>query len=79
MPLFFFWGQKVCRKSKSLKKIHYLTLLFCLFSVPPNKPTIFDESGREVRDLIGPYLEGDTIVLKCIASGGKKNFIILNK
>jgi hypothetical protein len=40
-------------------------------SVPPNKPTIFDESGREVRDLIGPYLEGDTIVLKCIATGGK--------
>ena len=38
--------------------------------VPPNKPTIFDESGREVRELIGPYLEGDTIVLKCIASGG---------
>ena len=41
------------------------------FPVPPNKPTIFDESGREVRDVIGPYLEGDTIVLKCIASGGE--------
>ena len=41
------------------------------FAVPPSKPTIFDETGREVKDLVGPYLEGETIVLKCITSGGK--------
>ena len=43
--------------------------MFCI-AVPPSKPVIFDESGREVKDLVGPYLEGETIVLKCITSGG---------
>ena len=42
-----------------------------LFAVPPSQPTIFDETGREVKDLVGPYLEGETIVLKCITSGGR--------
>ena len=41
------------------------------FSVPPSIPTIYDETGRQVKDLVGPYLEGETIVLKCITSGGK--------
>ena len=46
-------------------------IFFLYFAVPPSKPTIFDETGREVKDLVGPYLEGETIVLKCITSGGK--------
>ena len=45
---------------------------FPFFSVPPTIPTIYDETGREIKDLVGPYLEGETIVLKCITSGGKK-------
>ena len=45
--------------------------MFCI-AVPPSKPVIFDESGREVKDLVGPYLEGETIVLKCITSGGTR-------
>lgn len=38
--------------------------------VPPGTPTIFDESGQEARTVVGPYLEGDSIILQCIASGG---------
>ena len=48
---------------------------FPFFSVPPTIPTIYDETGREIKDLVGPYLEGETIVLKCITSGGKKEDI----
>ena len=48
------------------------------FAVPPSKPTIFDETGREVKDLVGPYLEGETIVLKCITSGGKLGLFLAN-
>jgi hypothetical protein len=40
-------------------------------SVPPSQPTIFDESGQEVRSVVGPYSLGDTVVLKCITAGGK--------
>ena len=40
-------------------------------SVPPNTPTIIDESGSEARNVVGPYMVGDTVVLKCIAFGGK--------
>jgi len=46
------------------------SLLNLTVVIPPSKPTIFDETGREVKDLVGPYLEGETIVLKCITSGG---------
>ncbi len=38
--------------------------------VPPGVPTVFDESGQEARGVVGPYLLGETVVLKCISSGG---------
>ena len=44
-----------------------------LLLVPPEKPKIYEERGQEVRLKLGPYKIGDTILLKCVASGGKKN------
>ena len=40
-------------------------------SVPPEKPRVFDERGQEVRLKLGPYKVGDTVGLKCTATGGK--------
>ena len=47
----------------------------CLLTVPPKPPKIIDETGRLVAPgtAVGPYMEGDTVVLKCITLGGKHN------
>ncbi|KAF5301892.1 hypothetical protein FQA39_LY10547 [Lamprigera yunnana] len=39
--------------------------------VPPQKPTIIDEKGKEVVSVAGPYDEGGDVKLTCIVSGGK--------
>ncbi|XP_067128196.1 protein turtle-like isoform X2 [Centruroides vittatus] len=39
--------------------------------VPPSKPVIKDSSGKQVKGLIGPYNEGESLVLTCEAEGGK--------
>ena len=46
-----------------------------LISVPPKQPKIIDETGREVvsGSFVGPYMKGDTVVLKCITLGGNLN------
>lgn len=44
-------------------------LLF--FSVPPQRPTIIDEKGKEVPSVAGPYEEGGDMKLTCIVSGGE--------
>ena len=48
----------------------------CLLTVPPKAPKIIDETGRLVAPgtSVGPYMEGDTVVLKCITLGGKYNY-----
>jgi len=38
--------------------------------VPPLTPTIFDEAGQEVVDIIGQYRVGEGVTLKCISTGG---------
>ena len=46
--------------------------LYTIFLVPPKHPRIIDETGREVAPgtSVGPYMEGDTVVLKCITLEG---------
>ncbi|XP_068082092.1 nephrin [Anabrus simplex] len=39
--------------------------------VPPQKPTIFDDRGKEVPSIAGPYEEGGDMKLTCIVSGGR--------
>ncbi|CAB3368995.1 Hypothetical predicted protein [Cloeon dipterum] len=39
--------------------------------VPPQKPNIVDERGKEVQNVAGPYEEGAELKLTCIVSGGK--------
>ena len=41
------------------------------FSVPPKKPTIFNERGEEALGTVGPYMIGDSVSLKCIVVGGE--------
>ena len=63
----------------TLKK--FTVKLFCtkskmfslLFLVPPQKPLIMDERGRQVEGEmgIGPFKEGDTLTLECHVPGGK--------
>ena len=43
---------------------------FFLVIVPPEKPKIYEERGQEVRLKLGPYRIGDTVSLKCSATGG---------
>ena len=51
-----------------------IELLF--FSVPPQKPLIMDERGRQVEGEmgIGPFREGDSLTLECHVSGGKSGY-----
>lgn len=40
-------------------------------TVPPTRLTILDHNGAEIRDqLAGPYLEGESVNLTCLSSGG---------
>ncbi|KAK9753158.1 GMC oxidoreductase [Popillia japonica] len=42
---------------------------FLLLAVPPQKPTIIDEKGKEVPSVAGPYDEGGDMKLTCIVTG----------
>lgn len=39
--------------------------------MPPGEPIILDETGAQIKSLIGPYNEGEPLVLICEAIGGK--------
>ena len=42
--------------------------------VPPGKPVIFDEKGKMMTDVLGPYREGEELIATCISTGGKDFF-----
>ena len=69
-----FWS-KICLNFRSFKTNLPLLLpsFSFFFSVPPDKPKIFDERGQEVRLKLGPYRIGDEVRLKCTAYGGMYN------
>ena len=49
-----------------------LLLILALFTVPPKKPRITDELNNDATSgIVGPYRIGDTVVLNCVAYGGK--------
>ncbi|CAG0884521.1 unnamed protein product [Darwinula stevensoni] len=39
--------------------------------VPPKTPKIFDKSGLEVENVLGPYSEGDNLTLTCKSTEGR--------
>lgn len=43
----------------------------CFVIVPPQKPKIIDERGKEVQSRAGPYEEGGDMTLTCFVTGGK--------
>lgn len=40
------------------------------FSVPPSEPRIFDDQGRELSSVAGPFKEGSDLFLSCQVTGG---------
>ena len=40
-------------------------------AVPPEKPRIFSDRGKEVRLKLGPYQIGEDVRLRCEAVGGR--------
>lgn len=59
------------RRKKIVFKINLFAFFFYLFAVPPQKPKIFDEKGKEVPSVAGPYEEGGDMRLTCFVTGGK--------
>ena len=46
-------------------------VILFLVVVPPEKPRIFSDRGKEVRLKLGPYEIGDDVRLRCEAYGGR--------
>lgn len=47
--------------------------------VVPSKPFFMDEIGTKVEHTVGPFHEGDTLLLTCLAVGGMNIFKYLEK
>lgn len=45
--------------------------LTAVVAVPPDEPVITDEDGNELKGLVGPYNEGESLRLVCSATGGE--------
>ncbi|XP_076324841.1 cell adhesion molecule 2-like [Tachypleus tridentatus] len=58
-----------CRVDFRRERTRY-TDSFLKVIVLPKKPAIKNEKGKELRSLIGPYTEGETVVLVCYVEGG---------
>ncbi|CAG2107347.1 unnamed protein product [Medioppia subpectinata] len=54
------------RKARTRNSVIFLEII-----VPPEKPVIMDGNGEPQPALIGPYNEGDRLVLVCVVEGGK--------
>lgn len=67
-----------CEEAFDEEEQQHSLFFFLSFStflpVPPTTPSIFDESGDESKGVVGPFLLGDRIILRCIASGGWFHF-----
>lgn len=40
-------------------------------TVPPSRPVIYDDKGKEVAGLAGPFMEDYDLALSCHVMGGK--------
>ncbi|XP_068619158.1 muscle M-line assembly protein unc-89-like [Battus philenor] len=59
-----------CRVEFLLSPTKYTKVLLTVI-VLPSKPFFLDEMDNKVENKIGPYFEGDTLVLKCLVIGGR--------
>lgn len=54
-----------------LSYIIYISNVYRIFTVPPDRISIKDDTGVERSTVVGPYAEGDIITLSCEVFGGK--------
>ncbi|XP_042895827.1 protein turtle isoform X2 [Parasteatoda tepidariorum] len=54
------------RKARTVNTVITLKVI-----VPPGEPAILDEEGVQVKGMIGPYNEGDSLLIICESIGGK--------
>ena len=45
-----------------------------LLAVPPDPPHILDPNGRRLGSLIGPYDEGESLIITCMSSQGNQKW-----
>ena len=51
--------------------MHSFSFYHNVFSAPPEKPRIYDDTGKEVRLKLGPYQIGDSVKVECVVLGGQ--------
>ncbi len=60
-----------------IEKAFLLQNYYSSFPVPPQKPLIHDDRGRQVDHVgggVGPYREGDSLTLDCHVAGGRMSY-----
>lgn len=66
-----FWVSRRRQRKEAYLLFKKTLVILPLSTVPPTQLTILDHHGAAVRDqTAGPYLEGDSINLTCLSSGG---------
>ncbi|XP_022247760.1 lachesin-like [Limulus polyphemus] len=63
-------GMYKCRVDYKHEPTEYF-IVFLEVIVPPRETIIMDKYGQRLKDLIGPYSEGTSLLLICEADGGK--------
>ncbi|KPM04585.1 hypothetical protein QR98_0030350, partial [Sarcoptes scabiei] len=56
------------RKARTINTVISLKVI-----IPPQKPKITDQDGNILNGLIGPYNEGDELIMTCSTKGGNKS------
>jgi len=57
---------------RAIRKFFVVLIDLMFVAVPPSQVIIYDSSGRELGDVVGPLEEGQDLLLKCEVRGGKE-------
>lgn len=56
---------------KYIRRLQILRISHLTLTVPPETPQITTMDGKVLKELVGPYNEGDSLQLMCTTNGGK--------